>query len=171
MSNKDFYDEDEVINSLVDEKTPDLRGVSQQNEWQRMNGQPNVRIQQVGCGCFDTRKLLVNFILYSVVLMVTAGLLPGFYIDGIFAALQAAFILTLLNTFVKPLIVFFTFPITVLSLGLFYLVINAIIMMMTAGIMRESFVITNFFVAFFAAIFVSILQSFIRKKILKVDQL
>jgi len=171
MSNKDFYDEDEVINSLVDDKTPDLRGHSRQDEWQRMNGRSNFHVQQVGCGCFDSRKFFANLIIYSVVLMVTAGLFPGFYLNGFVAAIQAAFILTILNTFVKPLIVLFTIPLTIASLGLFYLVINAIIILMTAGMMRENFVITNFLVAFFAAIFIAILQSFIRKKVLKVDQL
>jgi len=171
MSNKDFYDEDEVISSMVDEKVPRPAKDSQSHNQTQMNGHPNIRIYQGGCGCFDTRKMMINFLIYSVVLMITAGLFPGFYLDGIFATLHAALILTLLNTFVKPLIIFFTFPITMVTLGLFYLVINGIIITMTANIMGESFLITNFFVAFFAAIFISILQSFIRKKILKVDQL
>jgi len=171
MSNKDFYDEEEVINSIVDEKAPRKAEEFQNNGRPHMSGRPNIHVQQMGCGCFDTRKLVTNFLIYSVILMVTAGLFPGFYIDGIFAALQAALILTLLNTFVKPLIVLFTFPLTVVSLGLFYLVINGLIITMTAGMMGESFIITNFFVAFFAAIFISILQSFIQKRILKVDQL
>jgi len=171
MSDKDFYDEDEVINSMVDGKIPRQAEDSQSSGRPHINGRPNIHIQQGGCGCFDTRKMVVNFLIYSVVLMVTAGLFPGFYLDGIFAAFQAALILTLLNTFVKPFIVLFTFPLTVVSLGLFYLVINGIIIMMTANMMRDAFIITNFFVAFCAAIFISILQSFIRKKILKVDQL
>lgn len=167
MSNKDFYDEDEIINSLVDEKTPRK---TENTGWNQQNSHPNIHVRQMGCGCFDGRKFLTNFIIYGLVLMTTAGLLPGFYINGIFAALQAAFILTLLNTFVKPLIVFATFPLTLATLGLFYFIINAIIVMMTASIMGDNFVITNIFVAFFATIFISILQQFIRK-ILKVDQL
>jgi len=165
MSNKDFYDEEEITRSIVNDKTP--------NRNQRQSGQeqPNIHVQQVGCGCFDMRKFFTNLIIYSVVLMVTAGLFPGFYIESIFAAIRAAFTLTLLNTFVKPLIVFFTFPLTVLTLGLFYFVINGIIIMMTAAIMGESFVISNFFTALVVAIFISLLQHFIKKYLLKVDQL
>jgi len=171
MSNKDFYDEDEIIDSLVNEQTPNQTEAFQNNQWQRVNGRRNVHVQQVGCGCFDMRKILTNFLIYSVVLMVTAGLLPGVYLDGIFAAIQASFVLTLLNTFVKPLIIFVTFPITVITLGLFYFIVNAIIIMMTARIMGESFMIHNFLMAFIAAIFISILQYFIKKHLLKVDQL
>ena len=153
MSNKDFYDEDEIIDSLVNDKTPNRTEDFQKNEWQNANGRRNVHVHQVGCGCFDTRKLFTNFLIYSLVLMVTAGLFPGFYLASIPSAIWASFILTLLNTFVKPLIIFFTFPLTIATLGLFYLIINGIIIMMTAGIMGDDFVISNFFTAFLAAIF------------------
>ena len=99
MSNKDFYDEDEVIDSIVNEKTPNTTENFQKNSWDH-NQQRNVHVHQVGCGCFDVRKFLTNFLIYSLVLMVTSGLFPGFHIDGIPAAIRAAFTLTLLNTFV-----------------------------------------------------------------------
>ena len=171
MSNKDFYDEDEIIDSIVNDKTPNTTEDFQRKQWTSANGRRNVHVQQVGCGCFDIRKFLTNFLIYSVVLMVTAGLFPGFYLANIPAAIRASFILTLLNTFVKPLVVFFTFPLTIATLGLFYLVVNGIIIMTTAAIMSDDFVISNFFVAFLAAIFISLLQHFIKKQILKVDQL
>lgn len=171
MSNKDFYDEDEIIESLVDEKIPNMTEEFHRNQRRNQNGQPNIHMHQVGCGCFDPRKFFTNFLIYSVVLMVTAGLFPGIYIAGIPAAIRAAFTLTLLNTFVKPFIVFFTFPITVLTLGLFYLIINGIIIWMTANMMGGYFVISSGFTAFFAAIFISLLQHYIKRYLLKVDQL
>jgi len=174
MSNKDFYDEDEIIDSIVNEKTPNM---TEEFKRQQQQGNPfngGIHVRQVGCGgcgCFDVRKLLTNFIIYTVVLMVTSGIFPGFYLGGIGAAIQAGAILTLLNTFVKPLIVFFTFPLTIMTLGLFYFVINAIIILMTASFMGYDFVISNFFVAFFAALFISLLQYLIKRHLLKVDQL
>jgi len=175
MSNKDFYDEDEIIDSIVNEKTPNM---TEEFQRQQQQGNPfgtygtNVRVMGCGgCGCFDVRKLLTNFLIYTIVLMVTAAIFPGFYLGSIEAAVRAGAILTLLNTFVKPILVFFTFPLTLITLGLFYLVINAIIILMTAGFMRDDFVISNFFVAFFAALFISLLQHLIKKHILKVDQL
>ena len=171
VSDKDFYDEDEIIDSIVNEKAPSMTEESQRNQGYGWNRNQNVRVQQVGCGCFDSRKFVINFLIYSVTLMVTAGLFPGFYIDGIASAIWAALTLTLLNTFVKPIIVFFTFPLTVVTLGAFYFVVNGIIIMMTARIMGDSFIITNFLIAMIAAIFISIIQQFIKKQILKVDHL
>ena len=170
MPNKDSYDEDEIIDSLVNEKMPTTENFHN-SRWHSPDSQHNVHIHQASCGCFDGRKFLTNFLIYSLVLMVTAGLFPGFYIASIPAAIGASFTLTLLNTFVKPLIVFFTFPLTIATLGLFYLVVNGMIIWITASIMGESFIISNFFTAFFAAIFISILQHFIKKHLLKVDQL
>jgi len=173
MSNKDFYDEDEIIDSIVNEKTPNMT-----EEFQRQQQQGNpfggIHVQQVGCGgcgCFDLRKLLTNFLIYTVVLMVTSGIFPGFTLSGIQAAIQAGAILTLLNTFVKPILIFFTFPLTIMTLGLFYFVINAIIILMTAGFMGYDFVISNFGIAFLAALFISLLQHLIKRHLLRVDQL
>ena len=171
MSKKDFYDEDEIIDSIVNESTPNSTQDFQRNQNDNRNGNPNIHIKQVGCGCFDMRKFFTNFIIYSIVLMVTAGLFPGFYIANVSAAIRASFTLTLLNTFVKPLIVFFTFPLALVTLGFFYLIINGIIIMMTARMMGEAFVISNFFTAFIAAIFISLFQHYIKKYLLKVDQL
>jgi len=171
MSDKDFYNEDEIIDSIVNEKTPSTDENFRNNRWQNPYGRPNVHVQQIGCGCFDGRKFLTNFLIYSLVLMVTSGIFPGFYLDGIPSAIRASFTLTLLNTFVKPLIIFVTFPLTIVTLGLFYLVVNGIIIWITARIMGDSFVISNFLTAFLAAIFISLLQQLIKKHLLKVDQL
>lgn len=170
MSNKDFYDEDEIIDSIVND-TPNTKEESGRNHNPNSSYGPNMYVNQVGCGCFDLRKFMINFGIYSLVLMATAGLFPGFYLSGISAAIRAAFILTLLNTFVKPLIIFFTFPITVMTLGLFYFIINGIILTMTAGIMGPDFMISNFLTATFVAIFISILQQFIKNYVFKVGQL
>ena len=173
MSNKNFYDEDEVIDSIVNEKAPNMTEEFERQQQQRQNNPfgSNVHVRQVGCGCFDGRKFITNFFIYTIVLMVTSGIFPGFALSGMMAAVQAGFILTLLNTFVKPILIFFTFPLTLMTLGLFYFVVNAIIILMTAGLMGYNFIISNFFVAFFAALFISFLQHLIKKHMLKVDQL
>jgi len=175
MSQKDFYDEDEVINSLVNEKTPQPNSSKEENRNEQFHNQfpkgVQFQVGQTGCGCFDTRKLIINLAIYTIVLMATSGLLPGFYLSGITAAIRAALTLTLLNTFVKPLIIFFTFPITVATMGLFYFAINGIIIMMTSSIMGADFRIDNFLTALLAALVISLIQSAIKKYILKVDQL
>jgi len=171
VSDKDYYDEDEIIKSLVNDQTPHRQDDMKREQNHYHNRQGNIHVKQIGCGCFDTRKFLINFVIYSVVLMATAGFFPGFHLNGVLAAVQAAFILTLLNTFVKPLIVIFTFPITILTMGAFYLIINAMIIMMTASLMGDGFVINDFMIGILAATFISILQHIIKKYVLKVEQL
>ncbi len=68
-------------------------------------------------------KLLVN----ALAVIISAYLIPGVGVDGILTALIVALVLGILNTFVKPILVILTLPITILTLGLFYLVLNVII--------------------------------------------
>jgi len=67
-------------------------------------------------------------------------------------------VLSLLNVFIKPLIVLFTLPVTLLSMGLFLLVINALIIILCAKIVG-GFVIDGFWTALFFSIILSLLQS------------
>lgn len=70
-------------------------------------------------------NLLIRLLLTTILIVVLANFLPGIHVDTIKAALVVAVVLALLNTFLKPILVFFTLPITVVTLGLFLLVINA----------------------------------------------
>ena len=63
MSNKDYYDEDEVIDSLVNDKTPNKNENFRNNRWQDFSGSRNMQVHHVGCGCFDIRKFLINFLI------------------------------------------------------------------------------------------------------------
>src|SRR5699024_595725 len=64
-----------------------------------------------------------------------------------------------LNVFVRPILVIFTLPATVLTLGLFLFVINAITLMITQAVMSSDFVINNFGVAIIASIIISIINA------------
>ncbi|MCY7349175.1 MAG: phage holin family protein [Cytophagaceae bacterium] len=70
---------------------------------------------------------LIRLLLTAVAVIIGAYLLPGVTVDGFGTALIVALVLGLLNTFVKPLLVILTLPVTIITLGLFYLVINVII--------------------------------------------
>jgi putative membrane protein len=108
-------------------------------------------------------SILVN----SLVLIVVAGYFESFYIEGIGAAIIASIILAVLNVLVKPLLILFTLPVTVLSLGLFLFIINAITLWMTQSIMGDSFVIESFGMAVLAAIVISLLNLMIQKVIIE----
>ncbi|GAW66331.1 membrane protein [Geoanaerobacter pelophilus] len=78
--------------------------------------------------------LLVKWLVNALAIGITAYLLPGVAISGFFAALVTALVLGLVNIFIKPLLLLLTLPINILTLGLFTLVINALMIMLVAAI-------------------------------------
>ena len=74
---------------------------------------------------------IVRFLLTGVAVVLTAYLLPGVWVDGYLTALIVALVLAVVNLIVKPILVVFTIPITILTLGLFLLVINALMILLT----------------------------------------
>ncbi|MDQ0340862.1 putative membrane protein [Caldalkalibacillus uzonensis] len=101
-----------------------------------------------------------------VVLMVIAGYFGDyFYIRDAGVALLAALILSLVNTVVRPILVFLTLPITILTMGLFLLVINALTLLLTSFLV-DGFDISGFWAAFFMGILISILNYLIHALIL-----
>jgi putative membrane protein len=73
---------------------------------------------------------IIKFFLTGLGVLLTAYLLPGVHVENYGQALLVALVLSIANVIVKPLLILFTIPLTVLSLGLFLLVINAIIILM-----------------------------------------
>ena len=75
--------------------------------------------------------------------MVAAYLLPGVRVDDFFAALVAAVVIGLINTFLRPVFILLTLPINILTLGLFTLVINALLIMLASSL-APGFQVANF---------------------------
>ncbi|HQQ95944.1 MAG TPA: phage holin family protein [Cyclobacteriaceae bacterium] len=75
-------------------------------------------------------NIIIRFLLSGVAVMLTAYLLPGTHIQDYWAALLVAVLISASNVVVKPILILFTIPITILTLGLFLLVINAVIILM-----------------------------------------
>ena len=103
-------------------------------------------------------KLLVELITRMIVLLVTAYVVPGFHIYSYSTALIVALVLGILNMLLKPLLVLFTLPATILSFGLFIFVINAILLILASQFIK-GFRIDSFFTAIIAAIVISIVSS------------
>ena len=78
--------------------------------------------------------MLIHWLASTLVVIVSAYLLPGVQIKGFLSALATAIVLALLNLVVRPILIFLTLPITILTLGLFTLVINAAIIMLASAI-------------------------------------
>lgn len=87
-------------------------------------------------------------------LMVAAYLLPGITVTGIWAGFFAAVVLGFVNGFIRPIFTILTIPFTILTFGLFLLVINAIMLSLTS-VLVPGFVINGFFTAILGSIIVS----------------
>ncbi|MFA6382040.1 MAG: phage holin family protein [Candidatus Buchananbacteria bacterium] len=110
-------------------------------------------------------KFLLKWLVATLAVIITAYLLPGIAITDIFAALVAALILGLLNAILKPVLVILTLPINVLTLGLFTLVINAALVMLTGAIV-PGFKVAGFLWALLFSLVLSIIM-FVLGKITK----
>ena len=103
----------------------------------------------------------------TVGIMITAYLIEGITVSGFFAALFSAALLGILNAFFRPILFILTLPLTILTLGLFTFIINAVLLMMVSGVIR-GFEVHGFWSALFGSLLISIiswlLNSFISEK-------
>lgn len=106
-------------------------------------------------------KFIIDLVISAVILQLTSRILPGFYIPSFSDALLVALVISLLNLFIKPLLVFLTLPITVLTLGLFLFVISAVILQLAAWLIGD-FSISSFGIALLAAVIISLLSTLVR---------
>jgi len=100
-------------------------------------------------------KLLIRWLLLAAALLLVAHLYSGVTVASFGAALMAAFVIGLLNTLVRPLLVLLTLPITLLTLGLFLFVINALLFWW-AGSMFEGFKVPGFGAALIGSLIYSL---------------
>jgi putative membrane protein len=101
---------------------------------------------------------LIRFFLNGLAVMITAYLLPGVFVTDYWTALIVALVLSIANIIVKPILIILTIPITVLTLGLFLLVINAMIILL-ADYFVKGFHVEGFWYALAFSIILSIFNS------------
>ena len=100
-------------------------------------------------------KLIVRWLLLAAALLLVAYLYPGVKVTSFGAAMIAALVLGLLNTVVRPLLVLLTLPVTLLTLGLFLFVINALMFWAAAGVL-DGFNVTGFTAALIGSLIYSV---------------
>ncbi len=103
-------------------------------------------------------RLILLWILNALALLAVAYLLPGIHVDGFIGALLAALVLGLINALIRPLLILLTLPITVLTLGLFILVINGLLFWFVGSVL-QGFEVGGFWVGVMGALLYSILSS------------
>ncbi len=104
--------------------------------------------------------ILLKWVLFALAIMLTAWLIPGIEVDSFLSALLVVVIMALINTFIKPLIVFITLPINVITLGLFMLVINAVLFLLL-GKISPGFEVNGFLSALLGSVIVTFLGTLI----------
>ena len=103
-------------------------------------------------------KTFLKILLTALAVIVLATVLPGVSVSGYLSAIIVAVVIALLNMVVKPLLIFFTLPATIVTFGLFLFVINAILILL-ADKLVGGFAVSGFFAALLFSILLSIFRS------------
>jgi putative membrane protein len=105
-------------------------------------------------------SILIGWIISAMIIFSTAYILPGVHVENFTAALVVALILGILNAVVKPILVILTLPITIITLGVFYFILNALLILFVSNIV-PGFVVDGFLWAFVFGIVLSIANTFV----------
>lgn len=105
-------------------------------------------------------KFLFKIIISAISVVISTYILAGVHVKDLFTSLVVAIVLALLNGIVRPVLIILTIPATVVTLGLFLLVINALLIML-AGNIVPGFVVDGFWWALLFSVILSIVTSFL----------
>ena len=106
------------------------------------------------------KRFLIHWLIIALALWVTAYILPGVHIESNQALAIAAIVLGLLNALVSPFLSLLTLPITILTLGLFYLLVNGFTFLLASKVV-PGFGVSGFWWAVLGALVVSIVSAFV----------
>lgn len=108
-------------------------------------------------------KFIMRIIFTSIVAFGLSYILSGVRIDSFWAAIVLAIVLAILNAIVKPILIFFTFPLTIVTLGLFLFVINALIILLADSLV-DGFHVDGFWWALLFSLLFSIISAILFKE-------
>ncbi len=115
-------------------------------------------------------RLILHWLLSAVALMMVAHLVPGFYVRDFKAALIAALVIGLVNATLGFLLKVVSFPFIILTLGIFWFIINAL-MLMVASAFVPGFLVRGFWPAFWGAIVLSLINMVFRALLPRREQI
>ncbi len=88
-------------------------------------------------------KLLIRLLINAIAVLICAYFIPGVFVDGFVSAIWVAIALAILNTFLKPILMLISFPINLITFGLFTIVVNTVIILiadyLVPGLTIETF--------------------------------
>lgn len=105
-------------------------------------------------------KILINWLVMTLIILIAAYLLPGVTVTTFVVALLVALVLGIVNAIIKPILIILTLPINILTLGLFILVINALLVMLVAWLI-PGFEVAGFWWAMLFSIVISVIEFFL----------
>lgn len=103
-------------------------------------------------------SLIIKLLINALALIISANIINGIHLYSFTSALWAALILGVVNMIIRPIMLLITFPINILTLGIFTFVINGLMLWITSQLV-SGFVIDSFFAAFIGAILLSIIST------------
>jgi putative membrane protein len=106
------------------------------------------------------KRFLIHWLVVALALWVTAYILPGVHIDSTQALAIAAVVLGLVNALIRPILTILTLPITILTLGLFYLLVNGFTFLLASKVV-PGFSVSSYWWAVLGALVVSIVSGFV----------
>lgn len=112
-------------------------------------------------------KWFGSILLNALLFLVISFLLPSFHVDSIGAAIGASFVLAIVNILVRPILILFTLPATIFTLGLFLFVINALMLLLVNRFVGDGFIIDSFGMALLIALLMSFLNLILNSTVLK----
>jgi putative membrane protein len=107
-------------------------------------------------------RLLLNWLLSALAVWIVSRVVPGISVSGPVAALIAALVIGFINATVGLLLKILTFPLTLITLGLFWLVINALMLELASALLAPGFQVHGFLAAFIGAIVLSLVNMLLK---------
>ena len=104
--------------------------------------------------------MIAYWLVSALAILITAYVVPGFKVRSFGAACVASLVIGLLNWFIRPVLIFLTLPLNILTLGLFTFVVNAIILKIAAAVLKD-FEIRGWFAAIIGAVILAIVGYFL----------
>ena len=103
-------------------------------------------------------EFITRLIVGVLAVLISAWLLPGVHVDGVLTAILVALVISFLNAFVRPVLILLTIPVTIFTLGLFLLVINALLILLCDKIV-DGFSVSGFWTALAFSLILSLVSA------------
>ncbi len=103
-------------------------------------------------------EVILDIVCYALILMMASTIFNNIYVENVWYALIASTIISVLNLTIKPFLIYITLPLTVLTLGIFYPIVNIIVLKLASLFLGTHFIVEGWFTPFFISLFISIMK-------------